>query len=283
MSKKPKISIITVCFNEEDTVEKTLLSIINQSYQNIEMVVIDGGSTDGTVDIIKKHQDKIAYFVSEPDSGLYNAMNKGIDAATGDFLYFLNANDTLFDKSTIEKIATCIDKNPDARFIFGDVRYIKPNGDFFMDMIEYDNQEKNLLFIKQNICHQAVFYDKTLFEEFGKYSEKLKIHSDTKFNIECLSVHKVKTVYVPMIIANFVWGGASSCPQNKKIVENELSTLLKKYFLKNYLWDRLSKTLIIFKNYHLFFDILKINTCLIANFFKSKINHKFNFTVYEFD
>lgn len=283
MLNGPKISIVTICLNEKDTIEDTFLSILKQSYKNIEMVVIDGGSTDGTLDIIKKYQDKIAYFVSEPDSGLYNAMNRAIDAASGDFVYFLNANDTLFDKFILTKVAKCINDNPDARFIFGDIRYLKPNGDLFLDLIEYNNQEKNLLFIKQNLCHQAIFYDRTLFDDFGKYSEKLKIHSDTKFNIECLFVHKVKTVYIPTIIANFRWGGLSSCKKNENLSGYERLTLLKQYFPKTLAWFNLSRMLIIFKNYHLFFDKLNINTYNLAKFFKSKIKHKIKLIVYAND
>ena len=83
-----KISVITVCYNEVATVEKTLESIFSQSYKNIESIVIDGGSTDGTLDVIEKYKDKIAYFISESDEGIYNAMNKGIKASSGEVLYF---------------------------------------------------------------------------------------------------------------------------------------------------------------------------------------------------
>lgn len=279
MLKKPKISIITVCKNEKDTIENTLLSIFNQTYSNIELVIIDGASTDGTVDIIKKYQDKITHFISEPDKGLYNAMNKVIDIATGDFFYFLNANDTIFDKFTIEKIVKCINENPDVRFIFGDIRLLKENGDFFTDITGYDNQEQNPLFIKQNICHQAVFYDKTLFDDFGKYSEKLKIFSDTKFNIECLFVHKVKAAYIPMIIANFRYGGFSSSPKNQKIINQERSALLKKYFFKELILFKLSRTLTVLKNCYPLFD--KLNICIspLEIFLKSKIKHKIELIV----
>lgn len=281
MLKEPKISIVTVCKNEKDTIEDTFISIFNQSYKNIEIVVIDGGSTDGTIDIIRKYQEKIAYFISEPDDGLYNAMNKGIDAASGDFIYFLNANDTLFDEFTIEKVAKCINDNPGARFIFGNTRYIRQNGDLFIDFTEYNDQDKNPLFIKQNIGHQTIFYDKTLFSEIGKYSEKLKICSDMKFNIECLFVHKVKTVYIPAIIANLCWGGISSCTGNKSLIEHEHSAVLKKYFSKTLIWFNLSRMLIMFKNYHLFFDKLNVNTNYLAKFFKSNIKHKIDLIVYE--
>ena len=88
-----KVSVVTVCLNAVNEIERTMLSVLDQTYTNIEYIVIDGGSTDGTVDIIRKYQDRIAHFISEPDKGLYDAMNKGIDLATGEWINFMNAGD----------------------------------------------------------------------------------------------------------------------------------------------------------------------------------------------
>mgnify|MGYP001033420933 FL=1 len=98
------ISVVTVSYNAVLTIEQTILSVINQTYPNVEYIIIDGGSTDGTVDIIKKYADKIAYWVSEPDKGIYDAMNKGGLKATGDFIQFLNAGDWFENEHVIEKI-----------------------------------------------------------------------------------------------------------------------------------------------------------------------------------
>lgn len=97
----PKISVVTVCYNAAGTIEETILSVLNQTYDNIEYIIIDGGSTDGTVDIIKKYADHLAYWISEPDKGIYDAMNKGIAVATGDYINFMNAGDTFALDSTI--------------------------------------------------------------------------------------------------------------------------------------------------------------------------------------
>ena len=92
----PKISVVTVCYNAVDLIEETILSVINQTYRNVEYIIIDGASTDGTVDIINKYRDKIAYFVSEPDKGIYDAMNQAVGRIRGDHVLFLNCGDYLY-------------------------------------------------------------------------------------------------------------------------------------------------------------------------------------------
>ncbi len=114
-----KISVVTVCYNAAVSIEQTMLSVLGQSYPDIEYIVIDGGSTDGTVDIIKEYADRLAYWVSEPDKGIYDAMNKGIAAATGSYINFMNAGDTFASDSVLAEIVPQI--NPNSQIVYGDV------------------------------------------------------------------------------------------------------------------------------------------------------------------
>lgn len=111
--KYPLITVVTVSYNAEMTIEKTMLSILGQTYPNIEYIVIDGGSTDGTLEIINKYKDRLAYFVSEPDKGVYDAMNKGIAKATGTWINFMNSGDTFYEDNTVEKVVEKIDESDD--------------------------------------------------------------------------------------------------------------------------------------------------------------------------
>lgn len=203
-----KISIITVCLNAKETIEETFLSIFNQTYKNFELIVIDGSSTDGTLDVINKYKDEISYFISQPDNGIYDAMNKGIKVSTGDFIIFLNANDSFYNNQVLEKVAKILTNNPDVKFLFGDVTYILQ--DNIGTQQTYKNMKNVFSIMFDNICHQSIFYHRSLFEQIGLYSEDFKIYSDWDFNIKCLAEKKVKTIYLPIIICKFKLGGTCS-------------------------------------------------------------------------
>lgn len=123
---KPVFTIITVTYNAKQWIERTILSITGQTYKGIEYIVIDGNSTDGTVDILKKYTDKISKWVSEPDNGLYDAMNKGLKVATGDFVWFMNAGDTIYKTTTISEMVDAMRSLPD--IIYGDTELVDGNG-----------------------------------------------------------------------------------------------------------------------------------------------------------
>lgn len=121
MGNKPKLSVVTVCFNAEAVIEKTLRSVTGQTYDNLEYLIIDGASKDGTMAIVERYRDRIDYLVSEPDKGLYDAMNKGVFAATGDYVLMMNADDTFADETTVADIAAFLAEHPDTDAVFGNI------------------------------------------------------------------------------------------------------------------------------------------------------------------
>lgn len=149
------ISVVTVSYNAVATIEQTLLSVINQTYPNIEYIIIDGGSTDGTVDIIKKYADEIVYWISEPDKGIYDAMNKGIKKANGEWINFINAGDSYYDKKSIEQIVLSFHEE-------GIIYY----GDAWVNSIckKYWGKFSRRKLAMGNICHQAIFYPVVLMK-----------------------------------------------------------------------------------------------------------------------
>lgn len=223
-----KISIITVCYNEAGTIENTLQSIFSQTYQNIESIIIDGKSTDGTLDIIEKYRNKIAYFISEPDEGIYNAMNKGIKASTGDVLYFLNANDTLYSDDVIEAVVNCFKKGG-YDFVYGNINHVYPEENELSDYKQYSKNRNYHALLSKQICHQACFYKKSLFDKLGLYDENFVISADHDFNMKILTDKKLKTCHIRKVIANFKRLGISTCEKNEKIRENENRLIFHRY------------------------------------------------------
>lgn len=208
-----KISVITVCLNAKDTIEQTFISLGNQTYKNIEHIVIDGVSTDGTLDIIAKYKDRIAYFISEKDTGIYNAMNKGLKYVTGDIVYFLNATDSLYDESVFEKVVNEFKKHPDLEMLWGDIEFTE-NGKEPRIHKNNDIKMKND-FLYNNPCHQAIFYKSELFKKYGDYDEDIKIFGDCDFNVRILVTNNVRCKYIPEVIASFEIGGISTSSEKE--------------------------------------------------------------------
>jgi len=225
-----KISIITVCFNAKDTIEQTFISLTNQTYKNIEHIVIDGVSTDGTLDVINKYTASITHFVSEPDTGIYNAMNKGLKYATGDIVYFLNATDSLYDEKVFEKVVNEFEKYSDLEMIWGDIKFIEVGKE---PRIYKNNcfKTKND-FLYNNPCHQAIFYKNELFKKYGNYDEDIKIFGDYDLNVRMVVTNNARCKYVPEIIASFEIGGISTSSDDKVKLLHKADRL--KVFNKNF-------------------------------------------------
>ncbi|WP_290146128.1 glycosyltransferase family 2 protein [Paramuribaculum intestinale] len=172
-----RISVVTVCYNAVDCIEQTMLSVLDQTYHDIEYIIIDGGSTDGTVDIIKKYADRLAYWISEPDKGIYDAMNKGIAVATGDYINFMNAGDTFRDQSSIYTYVDVI--KPDSEIIYGDV-IIKYHSRFqYRKPLWLDHLSECLPF-----CHQSVIVKTGLLRD-RQFDTSYRILGDYDFFYSC--------------------------------------------------------------------------------------------------
>ena len=218
-----KMSIITAVLNGREYIERALDSVYGQSYPAVEHVVIDGGSVDGTVDILKKHHDRLGFFVSEPDTGIYNAMNKGIRAATGDILFFLNADDQLCDPYVIDEVVLFFDQNPSLDIVYGNIVW---------DLGEQMFQEKQPsvitreLLARRTVFHQTVFAKKKVFESIGGFSEHYKVVGDYEWFLRVFLKHRFTYAYYDRDMAIVSTNGISNFTK----WENERLSAMKRYF-----------------------------------------------------
>ena len=206
------ISVITVCFNAIQAIEKTILSVLNQRGIDIEYVIVDGGSTDGTIDVINEYKDRLAIFVSEPDRGIYDAMNKGILLASGEWLIFMNAGDTFVSSHTLSELFGKIpppEKLDVVRIVRGNI--IRKYTHFRIKSSGVTSQEPGLMDMFSNTFHhQACLIQRSLFKDFGLFSTDYKLCSDWKFFFDCIVLHHVKSIYVDIDVAYFEMDGATS-------------------------------------------------------------------------
>ena len=242
-----KLSIITINFNNEVGLKKTIESVVSQSMRDFEWIVIDGGSTDGSKKIIEQNKQYIAYWCSEPDRGIYHAMNKGIRASHGDYLMFLNSGDSLYDNQVIERVVPLLNVK-----------------DIYVGRInsvgrENANNEEQADFSPEGILrkltftwipHQASFFKKTFFETYGLYREDQKIVSDWWAYYKSLILGNATIEALPLIISNYDIEGISATQRSQAMQEQE--NLLKEHPL-------------IEVYYHFYQDNLDIVTALQRN------------------
>jgi len=191
------ISIVTVVFNGEKFLEGTIQSVISQTYESIEYIIVDGGSSDDSLNIVRKYEDLIEYWVSEKDSGIYDAMNKVIDLARGELIFFLNAGDTLFEANTVENIAKICEPN---NSIYGNVV-------FSPSQKVYGGKFSKLKLLHKNICHQSIFYDNNFLKK-NKFDLHYSILADYAINFKLFG--KSPPRYADIIVARYDENGKSS-------------------------------------------------------------------------
>lgn len=205
-----KISIITVCFNAADTLGETLDSVADQTYQDIEHIVIDGRSTDGTVAVLKAKGRRVAVWRSEPDRGIYDAMNKGILLATGDVVGMLNADDIYADETVLEQVAA-IFSDPAVDACYADLVYVSADDTTRVRRYWRSCSYREGLFERGWMpAHPTFFVRRRVYEEHGLFDTQFKLQSDFELTMRFINVRRIKTVYMPRIWVRMRMGGASN-------------------------------------------------------------------------
>lgn len=203
-----KLSIITINLNDEKGLKKTIDSVISQTFTDYEFIIIDGKSTDGSVDLIRQHEDKITYWVSEKDSGIYNAQNKGIKKAKGEYLYFLNSGDALCANDVLGKV---FGNDPHEAFICGSF-YMEKGGELKAET-SYKDKDWNMAIydlFANFLCHQAFFIHRSNFEKYGLYDESLRVVADWKLFFQGIALDRRPVKYVDEFIVIYNMEGFSS-------------------------------------------------------------------------
>lgn len=233
-----KFSIIIATHNSTGSLSKTLNSILAQTHNDYEVVIVDGVSTDDTQGMIKGYEKKFdgkLRWISEPDKGIYDAMNKGIDMAGGEWLYFLGSDDVLYDEGVLSSASDAIEGKP-VDVIYGNVQW----GD--LDRI-YDGKFSTLKIMQKNICHQAIFFKKDIFERLGQFDTKYKTSADYVFNMKWFNDKSVVHRYIEVTVAKYNIKGHSSGKLDPDFWP-ERDAIIKRYFPKHILiLRRIYKTL----------------------------------------
>lgn len=231
MPNKPIISIITINYNDKVGLERTLKSVTNQTYCDFEYIVIDGGSNDGSKELIEQYNNKINYWISEPDKGVYNAMNKGISKANGEYLLFLNSGDEFYNLNVLKENLKFIHTHD---LIYFNINVVAEQDNYIK---KYPSKISFSYLYNDTLPHPATFIKKSLFEKVGLYDEHFKIVSDWKFFILALVKYNATYQYVDAVFSIFYFDGISSRKENltillaerKKVLENEFPLINTDY------------------------------------------------------
>ena len=219
-----KLSIITVNYNNIEGLKKTLESVSIQNRKDFEFILIDGGSTDGSKELIEANKQHFSYWVSESDKGIYHAMNKGVKVAKGDYLFFLNSGDDFIDMNSLEKISTHLTGED---IVYFNINQIKRG----VVKIKKTPAMLSFNYLHHDLPpHQSTFIKKQLFDNLGYYDEDLKIVSDWKFIIIALIKHNATYQYIDDVFTNFYHGGISTHENNKALIERERASVLNTEF-----------------------------------------------------
>jgi len=204
------ISIITATYNNQTTIEHTIQSVLNQTYPNIEYIIIDGLSTDSTLNIIEKYKNKISKIISEADKGMYDALNKGIEIATGKVIGFLHADDFYTHNRVIENVLEAF-KTENTESVYGNLEYVSAiNSNKIIRHWKAGQFSLNKLKKGWMPPHPTFFVKKEVYDKLGGFNLKYKIAADYDLMLRFLGKHKISTAYLPEILVKMRWGGKSN-------------------------------------------------------------------------
>ncbi len=208
---KQKISMITVCFNSERTIEDTIKSVISQDYPLIEYIIVDGSSTDGTGKVIEKYNTYISNHISEPDKGIYDAMNKGITMATGDIIGILNSDDIFASNTILSDVINVFVSNPEIDAVYGNITYFKDRSPEKVVRTWNTKPYYPKFFDHGEVPpHPSLFIKKRVYNSIGRYFSDFKITSDYEFMLRAFKIHGYKPYYLNKFIVNMRMGGEST-------------------------------------------------------------------------
>ena len=223
MDKRYRLSIITVNLNNLEGLKLTMQSVFEQTWQEFEYIIIDGGSTDGSREYIEEHSKKIHYWVSEPDNGIYNAMNKGVLNAHGEYLLFLNSGDHFYQNKSLENALIDLTKD----IVYFDMFIVEKQSRYKK---EYPDKLTFSYFTKDTLPHQGSFIKSQLFNTYGLYDESLEISSDWKFFIKTICMFYVSHKKVNRVLSTHYLDGISAQVDSLSIIQQERADVLKKDF-----------------------------------------------------
>ena len=213
-----KVSVITICFNSQDTIEDTIKSVISQDYKDIEYIIIDGNSKDKTKSIIQKYKSKLAHYISEPDLGIYDAMNKGITASKGDLIAILNSDDVYAFKSVVSEMVDTLGNN-DA--VYADLVYVGSNNlNSVKRAWKAGCYKKGLFYFGWMPPHPTFFVRKKCYDELGTYSLDLNTSADYELMLRFIHKSNISISYLQKTIVKMRLGGASNASIKSRLLAN---------------------------------------------------------------
>ena len=226
-----KISVVTIVYNNKECIEDCIKSVLSQSYNDVEFIVVDGNSTDGTKDIIEKYKNSISIFLSENDNGLYDALNKGIKLCSGDVIGILHSDDLYYDKDTLLKVASVF-KSSETDLVYAKGMYVGRNDISEIKRIYTSCQfRKSYLYLGWIPLHTTIYVKRDVFNHYGFYDEKYKIASDYEISLRWFTNPNIKTYFLDTWVVKMRLGGKSTTPGLQKKKSAEDYAIIKKYKL----------------------------------------------------